>query len=118
MHKFDEIDANSDGQLSRDELRVAINNERGEVKRRPGGPPPRPGQVLPAFVAESLNMTPQQQEQLAALHADVDKRLAEILTDQQQQQLEDHHRRRPRGDGEKPREGGRRDRGNDRPPSP
>ena len=59
-------------------------------RRRPGGPPPRPGQVLPEFVADQLNLTDEQREQLTALQTQVDERLAEILTDPQKEQLEQH----------------------------
>lgn len=52
------------------------------------GPPPQPGQVLPESIAESLNLSERQASQLAALQADVDKRLAAILTDEQKEQLE------------------------------
>ncbi|MEM6468503.1 MAG: EF-hand domain-containing protein [Planctomycetota bacterium] len=71
---------------------------------RPGGPPPRPGQVLPDDVAESLNMTAEQAEQLAKLQAEVDERLAKILTEEQKQQMEDHHRRSPRHEDGPPRD--------------
>ncbi|MCM2374209.1 EF-hand domain-containing protein [Aporhodopirellula aestuarii] len=55
------------------------------------GPPPQPGQILPEPVAESLNLSTKQTRQLAALQADVDKRLAAILTDEQEDQLENSH---------------------------
>ena len=52
------------------------------------GPPPKPGQVLPDPVAQSLNLNARQSQMLTALQADVDKRLAAILTDDQQAQLQ------------------------------
>ncbi|WP_286177861.1 EF-hand domain-containing protein [Stieleria mannarensis] len=59
----------------------------GEPGGHPG-PPPQPGQVLPEPIAASLNLTDRQSRQLAALQADVDKRLAAILTDEQEAQLQ------------------------------
>ncbi len=112
---FDQADANRDGCLSKQELYVAMqsqqaNNQRGrggpppqndgfggpaggEMNRHhPAGehtgPPPRPGQVLPDFIVESLNLTDRQTRQLTALQDDVTKRLAGILTDEQEQQLQ------------------------------
>lgn len=63
----------------------------------PQGPPPQPGQVLPEQVAGALNLNEKQTRQLAALQADVDKRLAAILTDEQQQQM--RNARPPHGPG-------------------
>ena len=60
------------------------NRQRGE---RPMGGPPRPGQVLPDFVQRELNLTPEQQVQVAELQALVDVKLAEILNEQQRDQL-------------------------------
>ncbi len=55
----------------------------------PGGPPAmRPGQVLPDFMSESLELTAQQKKQLDALQKLVDKRLKSILTEEQQARLQ------------------------------
>lgn len=62
------------------------------------GPPPEPGQVLPEPIADSLNLNAKQTRDLAALQADVDKRLADILTDEQKEQLENP--RPPHGPGQ------------------
>lgn len=59
----------------------------GQAEHGHQGPPPQPGQVLPEPVAKSLNLDKQQTQQLKALQADVDKRLAAILTDKQKEQL-------------------------------
>lgn len=70
----------------------------GPVAGGPGGRhggAPKPGEVLPAFVRESLNLDENQTEQLAALQTMVDERLKEILTGQQRQQLQ--NARPPRG---------------------
>tara|TARA_R110002073_G_scaffold333393_2_gene520883 strand:- start:3927 stop:4478 length:552 start_codon:yes stop_codon:yes gene_type:complete len=121
---FDQADANRDGCLSKQELYLAMqsqqaNNQRGrggpppqndafggpaggEMNRQHpagehSGPPPRPGQVLPDFIVESLNLTDRQTRQLTALQSDVNKRLAGILTDEQEQQLQTPP---PRGPGD------------------
>lgn len=61
--------------------------ERGGPGFGPGGPP-RPGEILPSFVQESLNLSTDQIEQLAALQTLVDERLQSILTKDQQLQLQ------------------------------
>jgi len=68
----------------------------------PGGPgglgkPPRPGQILPPFVQETLKLTDAQKKQLDELQTDVDARLGKILTDDQKQQLKDLRKRGPGG---------------------
>ncbi|QDV25773.1 YHYH protein [Aureliella helgolandensis] len=60
---------------------------RGGPGLGPGGPP-RPGEVLPWFVQESLNLSESQTEQLAALQTLVDERLQSILTKDQLRQLQ------------------------------
>jgi hypothetical protein len=104
----------------------------------PGGPggfgrggfggPPQPGQVLPPFLRETLNLTAEQQKQVEELQKDVDARLDKILTDEQKQRLREMRGRggrpgfeggRPGGGrpgGDRPGRGGRPDRpGGDRP---
>ena len=51
--------------------------------------PPRPGQVLPAFLQDSLKLTADQKKQLDELQKDVDTRLDKILTADQKQQLKE-----------------------------
>jgi len=53
-----------------------------------GGGPPRPGQILPGFVQEMLNLTASQKKQIQDLQKEVDDRLAKILTDSQKRQLQ------------------------------
>jgi hypothetical protein len=70
---------------------------RGPGRGGPGGPPgggpgrfagpPRPGQILPPFVQERLNLTGEQKRELQDLQKQVDDRLAKILTDEQKKQL-------------------------------
>ncbi len=59
--------------------------------RGPGafGNPPRPGQVLPPFVVERLRLTKQQQKELDDLQKRVDRKLDDILTDDQKTQLKE-----------------------------
>ena len=108
---FTQADANGDGSVTKAELTAALQNQGSGNQRGPGGPPPQrgnggerqanqppqgggqhgppptPGQVLPEPIAQSLNLNEKQTRMLAALQADVDKRLAAILTDEQQEQL-------------------------------
>lgn len=51
------------------------------------GGPPRPGQILPNFMKQSLRLNTEQQEKIERLQKLVDEELREILTPQQMQQL-------------------------------
>jgi hypothetical protein len=53
------------------------------------GGPPRPEQILPPFLQNMLNLTPDQKKQLDALQSDVDAKLGKILTADQQKQLQE-----------------------------
>ncbi|HBI44099.1 MAG TPA: hypothetical protein DDY78_14785, partial [Planctomycetales bacterium] len=53
------------------------------------GPPPRPGQILPAFLQEALKLTAVQKKQLETLQKEVDAKLGKILTDEQKTQLKE-----------------------------
>lgn len=53
----------------------------------PGGPMPKPGTVLPDFIASDLNLSEDQRGEIAKLQKLVDERLASILTVDQQSQL-------------------------------
>src|SRR5437868_3444180 len=125
---FEQADANSDGIVTKEELTALSakleaegpgpGGDRGpggpggpdgpRGPRGPGGPggpggrggPPMPGVVLPPPVQEMLNLTPEQRDQIQALQADVDRKLATILTDEQKQQLQEMRQRGPgRGPG-------------------
>ena len=64
-----------------------------EGRRAPGGErgvPPRPGVVLPDFIVQSLGLSDEQKDKLAALQKEVDTELAAILTDEQKQEMENH----------------------------
>ncbi|HET6879439.1 MAG TPA: hypothetical protein VFI31_04770 [Pirellulales bacterium] len=63
----------------------------------PPGGPPRPGQILPGFLQDELQLTRRQRAQLERLQADVDERLAKILTDEQAAQLAEMSNRGPGG---------------------
>lgn len=79
-----------------------------------GPPPPKPGEVLPPFLKESMDLSEQQLDELDTLQSTVDKRLGEILNDEQMQRLRepgpgghrdrsgpprDDRRHRPKQDG-------------------
>ncbi len=88
-----QADTDSSGSITREELMAAMSNQ-GGGPRGGGGPggggqggPPRPGEILPGFVQDQLQLTDAQRQQLAGLQAQVDAQLAQILTAQQIQQL-------------------------------
>jgi hypothetical protein len=118
LRLFDQADTNKDGVVTKEELEALakkLDAEAGEGGfgkggfgkggfgkgggkggfGGPGGPggrgfggPPQPGQVLPPFLVERLELTAEQKKQLDALQKDVDARLAKILTSEQKKQLE------------------------------
>src|SRR5262249_10750025 len=65
----------------------------------PGGQPPfgpggfvvapQPGQILPPFLQERLNLTPAQKKQLEELQKETDAKLAKLLTPEQQKMLQE-----------------------------
>ena len=71
----------------------------------PGGPgggrfgPPMPGQVLPVFLQEQLNLTDEQKKKIESLQKEVDSQLAKILTDEQKKQMQEMRDRGPGGPG-------------------
>lgn len=109
---FDRADANHDGSVTRKELTALAARESAASRRGfgpggsggPGGPggPPRPGEVLPSFLRNRLELTPEQSKQVEALQKDVDARLAQILTADQKQQLQEMQNRGPGGFGPPP----------------
>jgi outer membrane protein assembly factor BamB len=48
-----------------------------------------PGQLLPPFVQDRINLTPEQKKQLEALQKEVDGKLDKILTDEQRKQYKE-----------------------------
>jgi hypothetical protein len=112
LRLFDMADTNKDGVVTKEELMALAakldaqsgpgggpggpggrgrGGFGGPGGRGPGGfgPPPQPGQVLPPFVQERLNLTDDQKKQLADLQKEVDERLGKILTDEQKKQLKE-----------------------------
>lgn len=75
---------------------------RGGPGGRFGGGPPRPGQILPDFLQERLNLTAEQKKQVDALQKEVDAKLAKMLTDEQKKQLKEMRSRGPGGNGPPP----------------
>ena len=68
------------------------------------GPPPFVlGKVLPPHIREGLELTKEQEQQLADLEKEVKQRLEKILTDAQKKQIEAAGPPRPLGRPEKPR---------------
>jgi hypothetical protein len=69
-----------------------------------GKGPPRPGQILPIFVQDQLNLSDDQRKQLDTLQKEVDTRLGKILTDDQRAQLKEMQERGPGGKGPPPKQ--------------
>jgi hypothetical protein len=57
------------------------------------GGPPQPGQVMPGMVRDILRLTPEQRKKLDEIQKDVDKKLADILSDEQKKQVKDMQNR-------------------------
>jgi Spy/CpxP family protein refolding chaperone len=57
----------------------------------PGGPfePPRPGQIVPGFLQDRLNLTPEQKKQLEDLQKEVDAKMEKILTPEQRKMMQE-----------------------------
>lgn len=114
---FDRGDADHDGVLTKEELTVLFKREAaalhsdapgaggspefGGLGAAPGFAPsggfPRPGEVLPRFLQDALQLTADQRAELAKLQADVDARLGKILTQEQRERLNAFGQRGPRG---------------------
>jgi outer membrane protein assembly factor BamB len=55
----------------------------------PGFARPQPGQILPGFLQQMLNLSDDQKKRLEDLQKDVDGKLGKILTDEQKKQLKE-----------------------------
>jgi EF hand len=77
---------------------------KGPKDKGPGGfgGPPRPGQVLPPFLVEALELTSDQRQQLKALQTEVDGKLNKILNDEQRARLKEFQEKGPGGKGPPP----------------
>ncbi|HVX15807.1 MAG TPA: EF-hand domain-containing protein [Pirellulales bacterium] len=119
---FDRADADKDGVVTKEELTALFTREAASVRAGGGpggrgGPPPggpggagrfgppegspfgrpRIGEVLPRFLQDELELTSRQRAKLDELQADVDERLARILTEEQRQTLAEMRDRGPGG---------------------
>ncbi len=67
----------------------------------PGGPggftPPKPGEILPSFLADQLKLSADQKKQLAELQKEVDGKIEKLLTDDQKKALKEMRDRGPMG---------------------
>ena len=87
-----QADTDSSGSVTLTELTTAMNKKPGQGMGGPGmgggpGGPPRPGEIMPGFIQDQLQLTDTQRQQLATLQSGVDAQLLQILTTQQIQQL-------------------------------
>jgi hypothetical protein len=136
LRLFDRADDNKDGIVTKEELTALAAREpagggnRGGGPpgfgppdggpggpRMGGGPPPRPGEVLPSMLQQRLNLTAAQTKQVADLQKEVDARLEKILTEEQREQFKQMRERGPGGFGP-PGRGGRPPGGDGPPPPP
>jgi hypothetical protein len=86
----------------------------GPPRPRRGGPPRfELGKVLPPFAREALELTKEQEDQLAQLEKEVKERLSKILTAEQQKKLETLRPLGPGGPGGPPGKGERPERPKD-----
>jgi hypothetical protein len=103
---FDRADTNKDGVVTREEL-VALFQRESQGGGGPGGAGggpggrggPQPGQVLPSFLQDQVNLTDAQKRQVADLQKDVDATLDKILTNEQKARLKEMRDRGPGGRG-------------------
>lgn len=118
LRLFDRADANKDGVVTRQELislatQLVADDAASSGRRRRFGPPgggpggfggprgrggpPQPGQILPPFLQDELNLTDEQKKQVALLQKEVDEKLEKLLTGQQKEQLNELRQRFGRG---------------------
>jgi hypothetical protein len=77
---------------------------KGPKGKGPGGPggfggPPQPGQIMPPFIQDLLDLSADQRKQLQELQKAVDGKLEKILTEQQMKQFREMRERGPKGFG-------------------
>lgn len=86
-------DTNGDGSVTQAEVEAVLSGQGGQQNgggNMMGPPPgmngmkpPRPGEILPEFMQQQLQMTAEQKQQLAVLQQQVDAQLKQILTAEQ-----------------------------------
>jgi hypothetical protein len=93
--------------------------DKGPKGKGPKGPPSRPGQILPPFVQDMLNLTGDQRKELDTLQKEVDTRLGKILTEEQRIQLKEMQDKGPgKGPGFNDDKKGPKDKGPGKGPPP
>lgn len=125
---FDRADADSDGFLTKEELKEMFSRRPGGDRPGPGregdrpgprpgmgpgpgmGMGPGPGMMMMPFVMERLELSEEQRRELRALHEETQKKMMGILNEEQRKQLKEmmENRPGPRGDRPEAREGDRR----------
>ena len=73
------------------------DDKKGPKDKGPKGPPPRPGQILPDFIRDMLELTAAQNKQLDELQREVNERLGKILNDDQKAKLKEFEKKGPGG---------------------
>jgi EF hand len=135
LHRlFGRADTDKDGVVTKEELSALAAKEQitdrgggrggfgppgggGPGGPRMGGMPPRPGEILPAMLRQRLNLSAEQEKQIAELQKEVDAKLEKILSIEQRDQLKNMRARGPGGFGPPPGgPGGRQRSGGGRPP--
>jgi hypothetical protein len=108
LRLFDRADTKKVGVVTKDDLAALYAREsQGGAQFGGGGPgapggrgaPPQPGQILPDFLKDQLNLTEAQKKQVADLQKDVDAELAKILSAEQKARLKEMRDRGPGGRG-------------------
>ncbi len=111
-HLFERANTKKRKYITSEDLKALYKKEHIEGGNRfgrgpggPGGPgggpgrfgPPRPGEILPAFVQTQLKLTDKQKKQISKLQKEVNAKLEKILTKSQRERLSQMRRRRPGG---------------------
>jgi len=122
---FDQADTDKDGTLTKEELTAFAAKD--QAQNRGGGPggfgpdgggpggggppgfgprggpgmggPPRPGEILPRFMRQRLELSSEQEKQIQDLQKEVDAKLEKILSAEQREQLKSMRDRGPGGPG-------------------
>ncbi len=104
LRLFDRADVDKNGSVTKAELNALGEREHVEVRGGgpgggPGGPGgfgmPRPGEILSPMIQRRLDLSTEQEEQLASLQKEVDAKLATILNDKQKAEIKQMRERGP-----------------------